>query len=86
MKAQGVRVSLIAKILKAEGRAKSLAYYHLSDNRDAYCNQVKKTKAFQRQRIQERIHLLIEEGYTTGMISVEWNVPLALINRIYVKT
>lgn len=84
LKNNGVRVSLIAKILhKTEGVALSTTYYHLSDNRTAYDNQAKKIRHYQKQRIQERIKHLIDQGYNTGTIAKDWNIPLEVLNKIY---
>lgn len=84
LKSRGVRVSLLAKVISlAEGVAISATYYHLSDNRDPYCNRAKKQRAAQREKVRQRIHTLIQEGYTTGEIAQEWNTDLALLNKIY---
>lgn len=83
LKNNGVRISFISKLLHAEGLAISTAYYHLSDNRDAYCNKAKKIRAAQRNVIQNRMSKLIDQGYTTGDMAEDWNIPLKTLNRIY---
>ena len=67
------------------GVSKSTAYYHASDNREAYDNQARKVKELEMQKIKQRIFQLIEEGLNTGEISAEWNMPLAIVNKIYTK-
>lgn len=84
LKSRGVRISFISKLLQAEGLALSTAYYHLSDNRQAYENCAKKSRQIQREYIKQRIFNLIETGNTTGQIASDWNVPLKTINKLYV--
>ena len=83
LKANGVRLSFISKLLEAEGHAKSLAYYHLSENRDGYDNKAKVIRLRQKELIRHKIAKLIDQGYTTGEISKDWNTPLAVVNKIY---
>lgn len=84
LKNGGVRISLIAKILEAEGMAMSAAYYHLSDNRKAYSNESKKKRVKQREYIQKRVsHLIDNFGMNTGQIAEEWRIDLATLNKIY---
>lgn len=65
--------------------SKSTAYYHASDNRDAYDYQVKKQRQLEMQKIKSRIYAMIEEGMTTQDIADYWNMPLALVNKIYIR-
>ena len=83
LKQNGVRISFISKILQAEGLAPSAAYYHLSDNRDAYCNTAKTIRKRQREKIQHKIGKLIDKGLCTGEISKDWGIDLKVINKIY---
>lgn len=85
LKDKGVRISFISKILEAEGMAKSLAYYHLSENQDSYNNKARGIRQRQKEHIQRKIADLIDEGYTTGEIARDWNVPLATVNKIYIS-
>lgn len=83
LKSKGVRIHLLARIIKADyGVSKSATYYHIGDN--DYSNQAKRIRQLQKEKIRERIyHLIEEEGKNTGQISREWNVPLKVLNRIY---
>ena len=83
LKNNGVRISFISKLLQAEGLALSAAYYHLSDNRQAYDNRAKKTRGLQKEYIRQSIVSLIDEGHTTLTIADMWNVPLKTLNKIY---
>ena len=85
LKNKGVRISFIARLLQAEGLALSAAYYHLSDNRQAYDNYAKKSRAIQKEQIRNKIALLIDEGQNTEQIADSWNVPLKIVNKIYVS-
>ena len=84
LKNKGVRIHFIAQLLEAEGLAKSTAYYHLSENRQAYENEAKKNRANQRAYIQQRVAELIETGLNTAQIARDWNVPLATLNKLYI--
>lgn len=84
LKSSGIQLSLIAQTLaETYGVSKSIAYYHCSDNRDSYDYQAKKIKEAQKQLVRERIHNLIENGYNTQQVAEEWNMPLAIVNKIY---
>lgn len=85
LKEKGVSISFISKLLHAEGLAVSTAYYHLSDNRDAYDNNAKVIRARQRENIQAKVARLIEKGWTTGQIARDWNIELGVLNKIYIS-
>lgn len=84
LRASGVRISLIANVLHQRyGVSISAAYYHLSENREAYDYQARKTKETQRIKTKERIYGMIAEGLNTKEIAEAWNMDLAIINKIY---
>lgn len=84
LKRKGVRISFIAKVIHhGEGLSLSAVYYHLSDRRSAYDNNLRRHRVNQQTFIRQRIGELLSEGYTTGFIAEDWNVPLATINKIY---
>jgi len=86
LRSSGVRLSIIANVLEAQyGVSKCVAYYHASDNREAYDNQARKMREAERQRAKQRIHGMIEEGLTTGDIAKFWNMPLKMVNDIYIR-
>lgn len=86
LKSNGVKLSLIAKVLhQSYGLSLSAAYYHLSDNQDSYNNTARKIRDAQLQKTKQKIYLLIQQGYTTSDIADEWNMELATVNKIYIR-
>jgi hypothetical protein len=55
----------------------------LSDNRKAYDNKAKKQRVFQKAYIKKRVADLIDGGQNTNTIAMDWNIPLATLNKIY---
>jgi hypothetical protein len=86
LRSSGVRLSLIANTLESRyGVSKCVAYYHASDNREAYDNQARKQRELERQRAKQKIYGMIQEGLTTAQIANYWNMPLKMVNDIYAK-
>lgn len=86
LRASGVRISLIANVLhKQYSMSISAAYYHLSENRDSYDYQARKTKEAQTEQTKQRIYAMIAEGLNTAQIAKEWNMDLAMVNKIYTR-
>ena len=79
-------MSLIAQVIQERyGVSKCTAYYHASENRDAYDGQARKAKQAELSRIKERIYTLLAEGMTTADVATDWNMPLATVNKIYIR-
>jgi DNA-binding NarL/FixJ family response regulator len=86
LKSSGVQLSLIAQVIQDRyGVSKCTAYYHASDNRDSYDYQARRAKQAELNRIKEKIYVLIAQGFTTEDVASEWNMPLATVNKIYVR-
>lgn len=84
LRASGIRMSLIATVLhKQYGMSISAAYYHLSDNREAYDYQARKNKEAQLLKTKQAIYVKIAEGLNTQEIARLWNMDLAMVNKIY---
>jgi hypothetical protein len=82
----GVQLSLIADTIEQQyGVSKSTAYYHASENREAYDGTARKLREIEMHKIKARIYAMIEEGMTTQDIAQYWNMPLATVNKIYAK-
>lgn len=82
----GVSIATIASVLhKQYGMSVSAAYYHLSDNREAYDYQARKEKEAKIQKTKERIYAMIAEGLNTKQIAESWNMDLAVVNKIYTR-
>jgi hypothetical protein len=62
----------------------STAYYHLSDNRQAYEYEARKKRAEENERAKQVIRSMLKAGYTTGDIASLYNVPLVTVNKLYV--
>ena len=86
LKENGVRISIIARVLKTSyGVSLSTAYYHCSDNRESYDYHARKVREARHQQIQQKICGMIKNGMTTQDIAIEWNMPLAQVNKIYIR-
>jgi hypothetical protein len=70
---QGYSKAIIARTVKQTcDVALSTTYYHLDQVEQA-----------ERMAKREQIRLLIQQGYTTGLIAKEWNMPLEEVNKLY---
>lgn len=84
LRGQGVRISLIAQVLhKQYGMSISAAYYHLSENREAYDYQARKNKEIELAETKSKIYAMIAEGLNTRQIAQLWGRELSEINKIY---
>lgn len=86
LKNEGVRLSIIARVLNTSyGVSLSTAYYHASDNRECYDYTARKIREARLLKTKEKIYAMIQEGMTTGEIALNWNMPLATVNKIYTR-
>lgn len=84
LRSTGVSLPSIAKAVADKyGLSISVVYYHCSENRDAYEYEARIKKKNERLKTKEKIYSKIAEGYNTMQIAREWNMEVAMVNKIY---